>query len=58
MAKRVSLLGIVAIAILVFFIWNNPHGTADAVGEFLDSVGRVASQAWHRIGDFFQSLAK
>ena len=58
MAKRVSLLGIFAIAVLVFFIWNNPHGTAAAVGDFLDSVGHVATQAWHRMGDFFQSLAK
>ena len=57
MAKRASLFGFLAIAVLVFFIWNNPHGTAESVGDFLDAVGRVVGQAWDRLGEFFQGLA-
>jgi hypothetical protein len=57
MAKRVSLFGFLAIAVLVFFIWNNPHGTADTVGEFFDSVGHVLAQAWDRLGEFLHGLA-
>ena len=57
MAKRASLVGFLAIAVLIFFIWNNPNGTADSVGEFFDSVARVVSEAWDKLGDFFQGLA-
>jgi len=57
MAKRVSLFGVLAIAILLFFIWDNPHGTAHTISAFLDGVGHVASQAWSKLGEFVKSLA-
>jgi hypothetical protein len=56
MAKRVSLVGFLAIAVLIFFIWKNPHGTADTVSDFLGSVGHVFGQAWDRLGEFVKGL--
>jgi hypothetical protein len=57
MAKRVSMFGFLAIALLIFFIWTNPHGTASTVGDFFGSVAHVAGQAWHKLGDFVKDLA-
>ena len=51
------MLGLVCIAVLIFFIWNNPHGTASSVSDFLGSVGHVINQAWDRLGDFVHGLA-
>jgi len=51
------MVGFLAIALLVFFIWTNPHGTASTVGDFFGSVAHVAGQAWHKLGDFVKDLA-
>jgi hypothetical protein len=56
-AKKVSGVGLLCIALLVFFIWTNPHGTAHTVGDFFGAVGHVAGQAWHKLGDFVKDLA-
>ncbi|MCC6225490.1 MAG: hypothetical protein IT195_03675 [Microthrixaceae bacterium] len=57
MAKRVSMIGLVCIAVMIFFIWRNPSGTADTVSDFLGSVGHVVSEAWDRLGEFVRGLA-
>lgn len=57
MAKKVSIAGLVALAILVFLIWNNPSGTATTVNGFLEAVGRVLGEAWDRLAEFLRGLA-
>ncbi len=52
------MVGLLCIAVLVFFIWKNPNGTADTVADFLGSVGHVLREAWDRLGEFVRSLAK
>ena len=56
-AKRVSMVGFIAIALMIFLIWNNPSGSASTVNSFLDAVGNIASQAWDKLGEFVKGLA-
>lgn len=56
MAKRAGLVGVFAIAVLVFLIWNDPTGAASAVGDFFSWSAEVASDAWERLGDFLSGL--
>jgi len=52
-----SMVGLLCIAVLVFFIWRNPGGTADSVSDFLGSVGHVLSEAWDRLREVVRGLA-
>ena len=58
MGKRVGFVGFFGIALLIFLIWNDPHGAAHTMSNFFTWCGDVISQAWHKIGSFFADLAK
>lgn len=57
MAKRFSLLGFFALALLVYLIWKDPSNAASTVGDFLNNVGDFLAEVWHKLGDFFGNLA-
>ena len=57
MAKRMGFVGLFGIALLVFLIWNDPHGAAETVGDFFSWMGDLISEAWQKIGEFIGDLS-
>ena len=57
MAKRMGLVGVFAIGLLVFLIWNDPQSAANTVGDFLGWLGDIIGEAWQKIGDFIGNLS-
>ena len=46
------------VAFLVIRLWQDPAGSADAVGNFVRSIGSFFSSAIDKLSTFIQSLGK
>lgn len=57
MAKKMSLVALLGVAILGFLIWQDPAGAGDIVKDFFSALGDILAEAWDKIGDFFASVA-
>lgn len=57
MQKRIGMVSVVALAFVVYLIWQNPSGMADIVSGFADAVGGFLSELWDRLWQFVSSLA-
>ncbi|MFN8051848.1 MAG: hypothetical protein U0Q22_10450 [Acidimicrobiales bacterium] len=56
MQKRVGMVSFLALAMVLYLIWKDPHGTADMIGGFGSAVGGFFGDLWHKLGEFFTSL--
>ena len=56
MQKRIGLVSSLALAMVLYLIWKDPHGTADMIGGFGDAVGGFFGELWDKLGEFFSSL--
>jgi hypothetical protein len=43
------------IAFIILFIWNDPAGAGDAIGNFLTDVGDFFSDLFNKFADFVSS---
>ena len=57
MQKRVGTLSFLALALVVYLIWNDPNGMGNIVQGFGEAVGGFLGDLWSRLGEFFSSLA-
>jgi hypothetical protein len=51
--KRIALYLVIAFVIL--FIWNDPTGAGDAIGQFFSDVGSFLSDLFTKFSDFVSS---
>jgi len=56
MQKRVGILGFLALGLVLYLIWNDPHRTADLIHGFGNAIGSFFATLWHKLGEFFSSL--
>jgi hypothetical protein len=46
----------VALILVLYLIWKDPHGTADTIAGFGNAVGGFFGDLWDKLGEFFSSL--
>lgn len=58
MPKQIGMLGLLALVIVGYLIWQDPTGTADVISGFFGAVGGFVATLWDKLGEFFTSLVK
>lgn len=56
MPKQVGILGLLALVIVGYLIWQDPTGTADVISGFFSEVADFIGTLWDKFGEFFTSL--
>ena len=56
MQKKMGAVSTVALILVLYLIWKDPHGTADTISAFGSAVGGFFGDLWHKLGEFFSSL--
>lgn len=56
MQKRISLIAMVALAVIIFLIWTDPSGTADVFARFFGAIGGFVKELGHRAAVFLEGL--
>lgn len=56
MPKQVGMIGLLALVIVMYLIWQDPTGTADVISGFFGAVGDFIGTLWGKLGEFFSSL--
>ena len=51
--KRIGLY--LVIAFIILFIWNDPTGAGDAIGQFFSDLGSWLSDLFNKFSDFVSS---
>lgn len=56
MQSRIGAVGVVALALVIYLVWQDPTGTADMFSDFFSAVGGFISDAWGRLTEFISGL--
>ena len=58
MPKQISLLGLLALAIVGFILWRDPGGLATTVGHLFGTLGHLLKEAGQKLSTFVGGVSK